>query len=242
MRNIKLLVEYDGTDFLGWQIQPEGRTVQGEISSALSQILREPVNLIGAGRTDAGVHARGQVANFRTSSEVGGSALAHSLNGVLPPDIRILGAEEVPEAFHARYDALERMYRYHVSIIPSAISRFHHWHVRYTLDFGLLQQGAGVVQGVHDFTSFSKSGTEVDHYTCHVQKSIWFQEAGRFVYEIRADRFVRGMVRALVGTMVDLARGHISIDDFETILDSKDRSRAGTAAPPRGLYLEEIVY
>jgi tRNA pseudouridine38-40 synthase len=242
MRNIKLIVEYDGTDFLGWQVQAEGRTVQGDISAALNQILREPVNLIGAGRTDTGVHARGQVANFRTTSPMEPQAVMHALNGVLKPDVSILAAEEVPEAFHSRYDAIERMYRYHLSTVPSALSRFREWYVAYKLDFDLLQRGAGVVSGFHDFTSFSKGGTEVRQYTCDVRKSIWSREGGRFVYEIRADRFVRGMVRALVGNMVDLARGYITATEFAEILECRDRSKAGMAAPPHGLFLEEVVY
>lgn len=242
MPNIKLLVEYDGSDFLGWQIQQEGRTVQGELSAALARILREPVNLIGAGRTDTGVHARGQVANFRTTSNMEPGAIMHALNGVLRPDVRVLAAGEVPEAFHSRFDALERMYRYHLSTVPSALSRFREWYVSYKLNFELLQQGAAMVRGFHDFTSFSKGGTEVSHYTCDVRKSIWSRDGGRFVYEIRADRFVRGMVRALVGNMVDLARGHVSTAEFAEILESRDRSKAGMAAPPHGLYLEEVVY
>jgi tRNA pseudouridine38-40 synthase len=242
MRNIKLAVEYDGTEFLGWQIQPGGRTVQGDITAGLRQVLREEVNLIGAGRTDTGVHARGQVANFQTESREEPSAIMSSLNGVLHPDIRILSAEDVPEAFHSRFDAMERMYRYHLSTVPSALTRFREWYVRYKLDFGLLEQGAALVSGFHDFTSFSKVGTEAKHYCCDVRKSVWSRVGGRFVYEIRADRFVRGMVRALVGNMVDLARGHISVAEFVDILESRDRSKAGTAAPPYGLYLEEVVY
>ena len=242
MRNIKLVIEYDGTDFIGWQIQPEGRTVQGEISLGLRQILREEVNLIGAGRTDTGVHARGQVANFRTTSTAELPAIMGSLNGVLRPDIRILSAEEVPEAFHSRYDAIERMYRYRLSTTPSALARFREWYVRYTLDFDLLQKGASLVSGFHDFTSFSKNGTDVGSYTCDVRKSVWARDGGRYVYEVRADRFVRGMVRALVGNMVDFARGHISAGEFTDILESRDRAKAGMAAPPYGLYLEEVVY
>jgi tRNA pseudouridine38-40 synthase len=134
------------------------------------------------------------------------------------------------------------MYRYHLSAVPSALSRFREWYVRYHLDFNLLQKGAAIVFGYHDFTSFSKSGTEVNTYSCDVRKSIWSQDGGKFVYEVRADRFVRGMVRALVGNMVDLARGHITLGEFVDILESRDRSKAGTPAPPYGLYLEEVVY
>ena len=158
MPNIKLLVEYDGSDFLGWQIQPEGRTVQGEISAALTQILRETVNLTGAGRTDTGVHARGQVANFRTISNMEPGTIMHALNGVLRPDVRVLAAEEVPEAFHSRFDAMERMYRYHLSTVPSALSRFREWHVSYKLNFELLQQGAAMISWVSRLHQFQQGG------------------------------------------------------------------------------------
>jgi len=241
MRNIKLVIEYDGTDFLGWQIQAEGRTVQGEITTVLEQVLQEPINLIGAGRTDSGVHARGQVANFRTNSVMRAGAIQSALNGLLPADIIVLSSDEVPESFHSRYDACERVYRYHLSLRPTAVGRQYSWYVRSPLRVAIMQEAASTFVGLHDFEAMSKSG-ELDHHRCDVRKSFWKECVDGLVYEIRSDRFVRGMVRSLVGTMVDLGRGAMSWEDFRVILDSKDRSRGGMAAPPHGLFLEEVAY
>ncbi|MDH4069635.1 MAG: tRNA pseudouridine(38-40) synthase TruA [Ignavibacteria bacterium] len=242
MPNFRLGIEYDGTDFYGWQIQPEGRTVQGEITAALGRLFPGKINLIGAGRTDTGVHAAGQVASFKTSEPADPQELVSSLNGLLPPDIRIHSVQPMPDSFHPRFDARERVYRYYCSRRPTAIARRTRWHVTYPLDQGRLQEGAGIVQGVHDFTAFSKGGTDLRTYLCDVRKSVWSFSDDLLVYEISADRFVRGMVRALVGTMIDLGRGHLSTEDFARVLASKDRSRAGTLAPPHGLVLEEVRY
>jgi tRNA pseudouridine38-40 synthase len=242
MRNIRLLIEYDGTDFLGWQIQAEGRTVQGEIASVLARVLQHPVNLIGGGRTDAGVHARGQVANFRTNSGLATSSLHNALLGLLPDDVIVRAVDEVPEDFHARYGARERTYRYSITLIPRALGRAYCWHVTYRLEPSLLQAAAEAIGGVHDFHAFSKTGSDIEHYRCDVRSSFWNVEGSMLVYEIRADRFVRGMVRALVGTMVDVGRGAMSVDGFRGLLDSGDRSRAGTLAPACGLVLEQICY
>lgn len=242
MANFRLGIEYDGAEFYGWQIQSGGRTVQGEITSALSKLFPGKINLIGAGRTDSGVHARGQVANFEAPAFADPAELLASLNGLLPADIRIHSVQSVADSFHARYDARERVYRYHCSSRPSAIERRLRWHVSYPLDQSRLQEGAEVVHGLHDFTSFSKGGTGVRSYLCDVRKSVWSFEGDLLVYEIRADRFVRGMVRALVGTMIDLGRGHLTSEEFARILESKDRSQAGTLAPPHGLFLQEVLY
>jgi len=242
MRNIKLLIEYDGTDFVGWQVQPKGRTVQGEITGVLSRVLQEPISLIGAGRTDTGVHARGQVANFRTVSTIAPDALLRALGGMLSDDVVVHSVDEVPETFHARYDARERVYRYYISFRSSAIGRSYRWHMPYRLDLELMKAAALGVEGTHDFESFSKNGSEVDHYRCHVKTSRWKQDGENLVYEICADRFMRGMVRLLVGTMVDVGRGHQSLDSFQQLLEERDRSKSGMAAPPHGLFLEEVLY
>ena len=242
MRNIKLVVEYDGTDFLGWQEQAEGRTVQGEITVVLNRILQESVNLIGAGRTDAGVHAKGQVANFRTTSIMDTGAILNALNGLLPDDVVVHSAEDVPANFHARFDARERVYRYYITLRKSAIGRSYRWHVKYHLDLDLMKGAAARIEGVNDFETFSKNGSDIDNYSCDVRRSFWIGEGDEFVYEIRANRFVRGMVRALVGTMVDVGRGFLSLQDFHEIMKMKDRSKSGMAAPACGLILEEILY
>jgi tRNA pseudouridine38-40 synthase len=242
LRCLKLTIEYDGTDFVGWQSQQNGRAVQDEIVRALKQILGEDVNLIGAGRTDSGVHARGQVAGFRTGHNVTPEKLHAALNGVLPEDVRILTVEQAVENFHARFDAKQRCYSYRISIIPTALDRNFSWILKYPLDVKLMQAVAGQIVGRHDFSAFCKGEAEVENRVCTVERSEWSSSEGRLTYTIAADRFVHGMVRALVGTMVDVGRGYTPVEDFPRIMASHDRSAAGTAAPARGLCLEEVVY
>lgn len=242
MRNIKLVLEYDGTDFVGWQSQPNGRNVQDEITSVLDQILQEPITLIGAGRTDSGVHARGQVANFKTHSSLTVSTILNALNGTLSEDIYIHSAEEVDEKFHSRFDAKERLYKYYISLKPTAIGRQYQWFVKYDLNINLMNQVAQQITGEHDFESFTKSEALVPHYRCTITTSQWTKTPTMLIYEIRANRFLHGMVRALVGTMVDIGRGYIPVSQFQDIMAAKDRRKAGMAVSPAGLFLEEIVY
>jgi len=242
MRAFKLIVEYDGTDFVGWQSQINGRAVQDEITGALRQILQEEVTLIGSGRTDSGVHARGQVAGFRSGSLISPSKLLSALNGVLPRDICIHSVEEVSPAFHARFDARVRRYRYFIAREPSAVDRRFCWLVLSPLDFPSMEDIAQRVAGGHDFGAFCTHASEVENHACVVDRSVWIVEDHRLIYEIAADRFVHGMVRTLVGTMVDIGRGKIAAEEFDAILASRDRRRAGMAAPALGLFLEEVGY
>lgn len=242
MRNIKLVLEYDGTDFVGWQSQPNGRSVQDEITNVLDQILQESTTLIGAGRTDSGVHARGQVANFRTSSSMSVNAILNALNGTLPDDIYIHSAEEVDEKFHARFDAKGRLYKYYIALLATAIGRQYQWYVKYDLNLQVMNQVAAQIIGEHDFESFTKSESLVPHHRCVITTSAWTKTPAMLIYEIRANRFLHGMVRALVGTMVDIGRGYIPASRFQEIMDAKDRRKAGMAVPPSGLFLEEIIY
>lgn len=242
MRNLKLVLEYDGTDFVGWQSQINGRSVQDEITSVLSGVLQEKISLHGAGRTDSGVHARGQVAHFHTNSTLAASSIVNALNGLLPKDISVHSVEEVPEKFHSRFDARERVYRYYIITEPTAIERRFSWFVKYDLDLQAMNEAANLILGEHDFESFCKYEAEVDHYRCTVIKSGWEQISAKIVYEVGANRFLHGMVRALVGTMIDVGRGSISVKEFKEIMAAKDRQKAGMAAPPHGLFLEEVVY
>lgn len=242
MRNIKLTVEYDGTSFVGWQMQTNGRSVQEEITKVLQQLLQEEITLHGAGRTDSGVHARGQVANFLTASTFDLHPLLNALNGNLPDDICILSIEEVPTQFRARHDAKSRMYRYYVSLAPVAIDRLYRWYVKYSLDVNLMNSIAASIVGEQDFESFCKHAADVDHYRCTVMKSEWILLPGGLVYEIRANRFLHGMVRSLVGTMVDIGRGHTSPHAFPEMMAARDRTKAGMAAPAHGLCLEAVFY
>ena len=242
MRCLKLLIEYDGTEFAGWQSQLNGRAVQDEILRALSRILGGDVTLTGAGRTDSGVHARGQVAAFRTEHTIAPAKLLSALNGLLPEDVRILAAEEVSDSFHPRFDARLRRYTYSISPDPTALDRRTTWYLKSSLDIGLMNTAAELVIGAHDFSSFCKHITEVEDRICTVSESRWCVTGKRVVYHIAADRFVHGMVRTLVGTMVDVGRGHIPPDRFPEIIASRDRREAGPAAPAKGLCLEEVLY
>jgi tRNA pseudouridine38-40 synthase len=242
LRCIRLHIEYDGTDFVGWQIQRNGRSAQGEISRVLEQILQEPVTLTGAGRTDSGVHARGQVAAFKTANGIDCQSLFKGLNGLLPEDIRIRSVAEAPLKFNPRYDAHERRYSYTIARVPTAIDRRYCWFVPYSLDVRLMETAATLLIGEHDFRSFCSHESEVANTVCDVRISRWEISDKRLLYDVRADRFVHGMVRAFVGTMVDIGRGYMPLADLPAILSSRDRSKAGAAAPPQGLVLEEVIY
>lgn len=243
MRNIKLVLEYDGTNYVGWQVQSNGQSVQGELERALRQVLQEPISTAAAGRTDAGVHARGQVVSFKTTKTVQLPFLVKGLNAVLAHDIAVIASEDVPEDFHARHSAKLRAYRYYLSLHPTAIQRAYSWYVGgYNLDRTLLNDCAKLILGEHDFTSFSKMYASVDHFRCSVEKSNWTETTSNLVYEIQANRFLYGMVRALVGTMVEVARGHRKFAAFSEILGAKDRAKAGMSAPAKGLFLEQITY
>jgi len=242
MGNIRLLLEYDGTSYVGWQFQINGRSVQEEVEKAIKQILQTDVRITGGGRTDTGVHARGQVANFFVECPVEIELFAKSLNAVLPHSIRVRDAVEVPGEFNARYDAKSRRYSYVISQEPTAIHRNYCWQVFQKLDFDLLQQCATQIVGEHGFRSFCKTATDAHEHRCTVYSARWKKKDGLLEFEITANRFLHGMVRTLVGTMVNIGRGHTNIEDFATILEAKDRSAAGMAAPAKGLFLEEILY
>lgn len=241
-RNLKLLIEYDGTDFFGWQRQSNGRTVQEEIEKCLKQITQEDASIVGAGRTDSGVHARGQVASFFSSTSLSLPEFQRSLNGVLPDDIVIASVEEVDESFSARYSAKEREYHYHISRKPVALDRKYCWLVQYPLNVENMNGVAKSFVGEHDFQAFCKSDSVVDHHRCQVIESYWSVENSKLIYRVRANRFLQGMVRALVGTMVDVGRGYTQKNDIEAILASKNRSKSGQSAPARGLFLERVTY
>ena len=242
MRNIRLLIEYDGTAYAGWQRQTNARTIQGEIEQALARILREQVTLNGAGRTDAGVHARGQVANFTTTADAPCHAIERGLNGILSDDIVVLNAGEAAPDFHARFSARGRRYSYSISRAHTALERHRCWILGYALDDGLLDRAAGLLAGTHDFRSYCRTQSDVEHHRCTVTDSHWERNGSLFRYHITADRFLHGMVRSLVGTMIDVGRGYTPFAEFENLFALGDRREAGMAAPARGLVLEEVLY
>lgn len=242
MRTIRMTVEYDGTDFSGWQFQNNGRSVQGELEKSAAQLLQEEVRMTGAGRTDAGVHARGQVCHYSTSTSMDVQAIARGMNALLPKDVVVRDVEVAENEFHARYSAKARMYRYYITQHPTAILRRFRWTVGWRLDTRTMQQCCDVILGEKDFKSFCKEQAEVSHFRCIVTKANWEFVGGDLVFEIVANRFLHGMVRALVGTMVEVGRGYRSVADFERICSEKNRSEAGMAAPSSGLFLEKVFY
>jgi tRNA pseudouridine38-40 synthase len=242
IRNIKLLIEYDGTDFVGWQRQMNGRSVQQEIESALQKLTSETVTLVGAGRTDSGVHARGQVANFFTRSNLSINDFHRGLNGILPDDVVIYSVDEADKDFSARYSAKERKYCYYISQHPTAIERKYSWQLGYDFNIALMNEAALNILGTHEFQSFCKSVSEVDNFLCTVYEARWEKINTKLIFTIRANRFLHGMVRALVGTLINVGRGYTPYNEFVRILSAKDRTKAGQSAPPQGLFLEHVQY
>jgi tRNA pseudouridine38-40 synthase len=237
-----LLIEYDGTAFSGWQIQKSQKTIQSEIEKALKVILKTKTGIVGAGRTDSGVHAKGQVAHFNHESEIDFKRFTRSLNGLLPLDIRIKKCKLEADDFHARYSAKERLYSYYISKKPTAIYRLYSWQINYNLDIMKMEKAAKKILGKHDFKSFCRNISDVSHHFCTINNISWLDKEDILKFEISADRFLHGMVRALVGTFVDIGMGKLTIDDFICILDAKDRTKASQAAPAKGLFLKEVVY
>jgi len=242
LRNIKLEIEYDGTNFHGWQIQPELRTVQGEIEDKLKTILKQKITLIGAGRTDVGVHALGQVANFKTESRLDEESILKGLNGLLPDDVVIRKVEEVDLDFNARYSARSRVYQYRIFLGRTAIRRRYVWEVSYWLDLEKIVEATGLISGEHDFSSFCVADSTKPNNICKVTQATWERSGEELIFEIEADRFLHTMVRSLVGTLVEVGRGYFSVGDFVNIMQAKDRKKAGPTAPARGLYLVKVRY
>jgi tRNA pseudouridine38-40 synthase len=250
MRNIKLVLAYDGSDFSGWQVQPDAVTIQGTLASAIGRVTGENVLPQGSGRTDAGVHALGQVANFTTESPIPAGNLLKALNDILPASVRVLQAAEVDSGFHPRKSARAKRYRYRLyraAICPPFLARYI-WHHPYPLDEEAMQQAAGEIIGEHDFTSFAavdpERGSE-NVPSCNVRRilaSAWHREGDEFVYDVRGNGFLHHMVRNLVGTFVQVGKGTLSPSDVMRILEARNRSAAGPTAPASGLYLVRVEY
>lgn len=240
----KLLIEYDGTNLHGWQVQQDQESVQGLIESSLEIVLKVRPAVVGSGRTDAGVHARGQVAHFSLPSEVDPRKLQNALNGLLPRSVRILDLSEAGDGFHARYDAVLRTYHYYISTFPRALDAHVRWHVRPAPDFDLMNAGAELLIGERDFGAFCRAKSDTANRVCRVECAKWVAEerSGDWYFEISANRFLHGMVRAIVGTLVEIGHGKRSVEEIPAILESRDRRTAGQAAPARGLVLERVTY
>jgi tRNA pseudouridine38-40 synthase len=243
MVTLRLELEYDGGGFRGWARQPGLRTVQRELEDALAQVLREEVQLTVAGRTDTGVHARGQVASFHTGAELPPN-LARSLNGVGPSDIAVTGASMVDDAFDARGDARSRSYAYRLETrpAPSPFERGRALWWPHRVDLAALEACAAALPGTHDFTAFTPTRTDHVRFTRDVLAAGWTQGEDIVTFRITADAFMRNMVRALVGTMLEVASGRRSVENFQQLLKGAPRSEGGETAPPHGLYLESVAY
>jgi len=244
-RNIKLILEYDGTAYAGWQIQPGLPTIQGALAGALKEQTGTEHRITGASRTDAGVHAIAQAANFVTSSAIPARGLMAGLNSMLPPDIAVRDAGEAAPGFDARKDALGKTYIYRVfnGGYRTALDRERSWSVFHPLDVGLMREGAGLLIGKKDFSSFRATGCASRH---PVREILSFTVEGRaegFIeFEVRGTAFLRHMVRIMVGTLVTLGRGGITIDEVSAVMEARDRTRAPLTAPPQGLFLKEVEY
>jgi len=252
-RNIKLVLRYDGTDFAGWQVQPNVRTVQGVLTVAIAQVVNHPVRLTAAGRTDAGVHALGQVANFTTESDVPTESIWRGVNSLVRPDIRIDRIETVPLGFDARRDAIRKTYRYAVAVdrFTDPIERRVVWSIGKPLDVGRMRAAAAVLVGEHDFSSFRAAGSSEDTppvrtiETLAIDETPASTETGRartVTIEVTGDGFLYKMVRNIVGTLVACGHRILDPDQVRTILEARDRSAAPPTAPPQGLYLVEVEY
>ena len=241
MQNYFLRVRYNGKNFAGFQIQENAKTIQGEIEHALKVYFKEDIQLTGSSRTDAGVHARCNYFHFKSSLAKVEDAVYH-LNAILNESIAIEGIYPVPEDAHSRFDALSRSYAYHVYHRKNPFLEGAAWYYPYPLQIDLMNDAAAVFIGSHDFTSFSKKHTQVFTNQCTIDEAKWISEGEELVFRVRGNRFLRGMVRALVGTMLKVGRGRLTVSDVETILAARDNTLADFSAPAHGLFLEDIVY
>ena len=244
MRNIKLTIEYDGKDFNGWQKQPNKLNIQGEIERAIENITGEKVELIASGRTDAGVHAMGQVANFKTSSNISIEKIPIAINSQVKNSIRIQKAEEVDEKFHSRYNCKKKTYRYVIdnSKYGSAIYRNISYHIPMKLNVDEMKKAIKYFEGEHDFKAFKSSGTSSKSSVRTIYSANIVTEGTNIGIDLTGNGFLYNMVRIIVGTLVDVGLGKIKADDIPKIIESKDRTKAGKTLPPQGLMLLSVEY
>lgn len=237
-----ITLSYDGTAYHGWQIQPHSISVQEELHKALSTLLRQPMEVVGAGRTDTGVHARKMVAHF-DYGELDCSQLVYKLNKILPRDIAVQKVEAVAEDMHARFSAKSRTYNYFVHLSKDPFRRAYSWQVYGEPDFDLMNRAAEVLMEYRDFTSFSKLNTDTKTNDCTITEAHWDRVGdGQWCFTISANRFLRNMVRAIVGTLLEVGRSRMTIEQLRQVIEAKDRCRAGDSVPGNALFLVEVEY
>jgi len=243
-RNIRIVVAYDGAPYLGWQVQPQGPTVQSVLQDALGVVTGQRVTVKGSGRTDAGVHALAQVANFHTSSALTPGAFVRALNSLLPPAIAVLAADEVPPDFDSQFSATGKLYRYRVfnSMVRSPFELGRSWHCHPELAVESMSTASHIILGTQDFSSFRAAGCVASNPVRTLRKCDVARSGDIVTFELEADGFLRHMVRNIVGTLVGVGRGRFSTDEFAAILAARNRTRAGRSAPPHGLYLVHVDY
>ena len=234
---------YDGTAYHGWQIQPNGISVQAILQQSLSLLLRQDITVVGAGRTDAGVHARMMVAHFDSEAPIDTQQLCYKLNRLLPQDVAVRKVERVDDDMHARFSATSRMYHYYIHTKKDPFRRAYSCELHYPLDFERMNEAAKVLMEYDDFGAFCKSHTDVKTTLCNVMEAQWHQTApDAWYFEIRANRFLRNMVRAIVGTLIEVGRGRMTINDFRNVIEGRRRTEAGESMPGQALFLEDITY
>lgn len=233
---------YNGTHYHGWQYQPNAASVQETLNKALSVILNTEIDVMGSGRTDTGVHAREMFAHFDTEKAFDPETLVHKANSFLPKDIVVYAIFAVPEEAHARFDAKKRTYEYHIHNFKNVFLQDLSWHCAQKLNVLKMNEAAKILLNHTDFECFSKVHTDVNTFNCNITEAFWKQENDKLIFTISADRFLRNMVRAIVGTLINVGIGKISVEDFNAVIESKKRSEAGFSVPAHGLYLTEIKY
>jgi len=244
LKNFKLTIEYDGGSFYGWQVQPGISTIQNEIQKILRVMTRENIVIHGSGRTDAGVHALAQVANFHSKTQISPLQFQIALNQMLPKGIVITECRYVDETFHARFSVIRKTYRYRILNRPlaMAVGRQYLWHIRHDLDLDAMQQAANLLIGEHNFKAFEGSGSPRASTVRRIDSALFTRDGDLIVFEISANGFLKFMVRNIVGTLVDVGKAKYTVDEFKTILISKDRQKGGATAPPQGLFLLNVEY
>ena len=243
MQRYFVYLAYNGKNYRGWQIQPNGISIQACLENAFGTLLRKPTSVTGAGRTDSGVHAKQMVAHFDSEDEdLDTDFFVRKLNRLLPEDIAIFNLKKVAPNAHARFDAVSRTYEYYLSDQKNPFSKDYVWEIHFRPDIEKMNEACRILYEYTDFTSFSKLHTDVKTNNCKIMRAEWENRAGILIFTIQADRFLRNMVRAIVGTLIEVGRGKISGEQFREIIEQKDRCKAGSSVPAHGLFLTNIDY